>query len=179
MDHRSLLLLGLLMSQSQHGYQIHDFIEKNLPFLSDMKKPTAYALLDKLSKEQYINVSVEKEGSRPPRKVYSINDKGEHFFYQLLSENLSAADTLFYEGDIGLLFLDHLPSAKALAFLQKRRKELEEKQRIITQVPLHNQRSGVNIAFRHKRKMLEAELSFLNEILLTWNSGTSATKEVE
>lgn len=45
LKHRSLILLGLLMGQSQHGYQINEFIEKNLSVVTDMKKSTAYATL--------------------------------------------------------------------------------------------------------------------------------------
>ena len=30
MDERALLLLGILRGQSQHGYQINEFIERNL-----------------------------------------------------------------------------------------------------------------------------------------------------
>ena len=34
MDERHLLLLGLLLNQSQHGYSINEFIEKNLGHVS-------------------------------------------------------------------------------------------------------------------------------------------------
>ncbi len=37
-DERALLLLGVLMTQSQHGYQINDFIENALCRVADMKK---------------------------------------------------------------------------------------------------------------------------------------------
>ncbi|SFE72171.1 DNA-binding transcriptional regulator, PadR family [Alteribacillus iranensis] len=173
-----MLLLGLLMSQSQHGYQIHDFIEKNLPFLSDMKKPTAYALLDRLSREKYVDVTVKSEGNRPPRKVYSINEKGKKYFYQLLSENLSSADSLFYEGDIGLMFVDHLPQEEILRYLHNRREALIMKQDVISRVPSHEYKKGVTLAFDHKRKMLEAELSFIQEALATLQE-SSHIKEVE
>ncbi|WP_240374800.1 PadR family transcriptional regulator [Bacillus piscicola] len=179
MDHRSLLLLGLLISQSQHGYQIHDFIETNLPFITDMKKATAYAHLEKLSKGKYIDVSVEQEGSRPPRKVYSINNQGMELFYQLLAENLAAADTVFYEGDIGLMFLDHLPVEDTVHYLNKRRKDLEKKHHAVQLTPLHDTSKGVNIAFQHKKKMLEAELSFLNETIQQLKASPDYNKEVE
>ena len=79
MEQRSLILLGLLMGQSQHGYQINEFIERNLSTVTDMKKPTAYATLDKLSQNGYIDIQLEQEGNRPTRKVYSINDSGNLF----------------------------------------------------------------------------------------------------
>ncbi|GAF07814.1 PadR family transcriptional regulator [Paenibacillus pini] len=61
MDERELLVLGLLMAQSQHGYQINDFIERNLGQVSDMKKATAYSILKRLDKAGYVDVSVEQE----------------------------------------------------------------------------------------------------------------------
>ena len=109
MDNRALNLLGLLMAQSQHGYQINEFIEQNLSMITNMKKPTAYATLDKLSKQGYIEVKTEQEGNRPPRKVYSINESGQQYFFDLLNKNLSSADLVNYQGDIGLMFIDHLP----------------------------------------------------------------------
>ncbi len=72
MDERSLFLLGILMVQSAHGYQINDFIEKNLIQVTDMKKATAYALLERMSRSGLVTVHTEQEGNRPPRKVFSI-----------------------------------------------------------------------------------------------------------
>lgn len=163
MEHRSLLLLGLLMSQSQHGYQIHDFIERNLTFITNMKKATAYSLLDKLSKEGYIDVTVEYDGNRPPRKVYSINDNGRKQFNHLLLQNLSTAETVFYEGDIGLMFLDHLPADQTIQALHNRWNELQDRYNELKQLPIHGHSKGVNLSIRHQQKMLEAELSFLSE----------------
>lgn len=164
MSHRSLLLLGLLISQSQHGYQIHDFIEKNLTYITNMKKATAYSMLDKLSKEQYIDVTIEYEGNRPPRKVYSINEKGIEYFQHLLMQNLASAETTAYKSEIGFMFLDHLTKEQTMDLLKKKQKELEEKHKTLRQVPNHEEK-GINIAFLHKKKMLEAEISFLTEII--------------
>ncbi|MCR2822866.1 PadR family transcriptional regulator [Lederbergia panacisoli] len=172
MDHRSLLLLGLLMSDSQHGYQIHDFVEKNLTFISNMKKATAYSLLDKLSKEGLIDVSVEYDGNRPPRKVYSINESGRKQFYHLLEINLSAAENIFYEGDIGFMFLDQLPLDKSIEFLQKKHEMLREIYNTITHLSIHECSSGVTIAMNHKKRMLEAELSFITETIQQLNNHT-------
>ncbi|MBS4194137.1 PadR family transcriptional regulator [Lederbergia citri] len=165
MDHRSLLLLGLLMTDSQHGYQIHDFIEKNLPFISNMKKATAYSLLDKLSKEGLIDVTVEFDGNRPPRKVYSINELGRKQFYQLLVKNVSSAESIFYESDIGLMFLDYLPLQEAIQSLQEKYEMLKDKYNSITHLSIHECSSGVMIAMNHKKRMLEADLLFIKETI--------------
>lgn len=163
MDNRSLILLGLLMAQSQHGYQINEFIERNLSTITDMKKPTAYATLDKLSKQGYIEVKTEQEGNRPPRKVYSINENGRKYFFELLINNLSSADLINYQGDIGLMFIDHIPLNQALSALENRLQESKKTVTILKQTPSHGAGIGVDLAIQHKIIMLEAENSFLEK----------------
>lgn len=165
MKQRSLILLGLLMSQSQHGYQINEFIERNLSAVTDMKKSTAYATLDRLSQNGYIDITLEQEGNRPTRKVYSINDKGKQYFYQLLLKNLSSAESVNYKGDIGLMFMDFLPIEKTLPALEERLNNSNKLLETLKQTPSHGVRSGVNLAVEHKIFMLEAEVTFLERTI--------------
>jgi DNA-binding PadR family transcriptional regulator len=73
MDENELLILGLLCEQSQHGYQINEFIEQNLSRLTTMKRPTAYATLDRLHRQGFVSVRTEQPSKRAPRKVYAIS----------------------------------------------------------------------------------------------------------
>ncbi|WP_433745843.1 PadR family transcriptional regulator [Falsibacillus pallidus] len=165
MEHRSLILLGLLMGQSQHGYQINEFIERNLSTVTDMKKPTAYATLDKLNNKGYIDIQLEQEGNRPTRKVYSINENGRKYFYELLLQNLSSAESVNYQGDIGLMFIDFLPMDQAIPALQERLKKNKKLIDRFSQTPSHGIRTGVNLAVEHKITMLEAEVAFLEKTI--------------
>ncbi len=164
-EHRSLILLGLLMGQSQHGYQINEFIERNLSTVTDMKKPTAYATLDKLNQRGYIDIQLEQEGNRPTRKVYSINESGRTYFFQLLLDNLSSAESVNYQGDIGLMFIDFLPMDQAISALKERLKKNKKMIDLFKQTPAHGIRTGVNLAVKHKIIMLEAEISFLENTI--------------
>ena len=166
MDNRALILLGLLMAQSQHGYQINEFIEQNLSMITNMKKPTAYATLDKLSKQGYIEVKTEQEGNRPPRKVYSINESGQQYFFDLLNKNLSSADLVNYQGDIGLMFIDHLPLNQVLLALKNRLAESQNTVNMLKQTPSHGAGIGADLAIQHKIIMFEAENSFLEQTIL-------------
>ena len=170
MEQRSLVLLGLLMSQSQHGYQINEFIERNLSTVTDMRKPTAYATLDKLNQKGYIDVQLEQEGNRPSRKVYSINEKGKQYFYKLLLNNLSSAESVNYQGDIGLMFIDFLPLEKSLPALEERLTKNKKFIQMFKQTPVHEMRIGVNLAIEHKITMLEAEIVFLEKTVKTLRS---------
>jgi DNA-binding PadR family transcriptional regulator len=160
-DERALLLLGILRVQSQHGYQINEFIERNLSRVTDMKKPTAYALLERLSQAGYVEVRGEQEGKRPPRKVYSITPSGERLFLVLLRENLARAERLTFAGDVGLMFLDHLPREEALDLLRQRLARLREQISAHEHAPRHEHGLGVDLALEHILVLLRAEQDWL------------------
>lgn len=161
MDERALLLLGILKAQSQHGYQINEFIERNLSRVTDMKKATAYAVLDRLSRGDYVSVRSEQAGNRPPRKVYTITAAGEELFLRLLRENLCRADSLARAGDIGLMFLDELPHDDVLTCLRERLIRLDQQIEAYEQAPSHGHGSGVDLALDHVRHLLGADRAWL------------------
>ncbi|HEY7357247.1 MAG TPA: PadR family transcriptional regulator [Ktedonobacterales bacterium] len=161
MDERELLLLGILRVQSQHGYQINEFIERNLSRLTDMKKPTAYALLERLSQAGYVEERGEQEGKRPPRKVYSITPSGERRFLDLLRANLTRAERMTFAGDVGLMFLDELPRAEALDLLGQRLAHLREQISAHEHAPRHAHGLGVDLALEHLLVLLRAEQDWL------------------
>ncbi len=165
MDERALLLLGILKTQSLHGYQINEFIDKNLGRITDMKKATAYAILDKLNQGSYISVEMEQEGNRPPRKVYSITEEGERFFQKLLRENLAQQDQITFKGDIGLMFYDHIPKEEALKLLTERLDKLETQLETLKAVPKHGFARGVDLSIEHHLVYKQAEREWLVSVI--------------
>lgn len=165
MDEQELLLLGLLKVQSQHTYQLNDFIERNLSHLTEMKKPTAYAVLERLSKAGYVDVRSEQEGKRPPRKVYSITPAGEVLYQQLLRENLAQSDHMRFAGNVGLMFLDDLPASEAIALLSQRLQDLERLITVHEQAPRHEHGLGVDLALEHVLVHLRADRAWLQGTL--------------
>src|SRR6478672_4606903 len=109
MDTTTLLLLGLLRRARMHGYQLMEFIERNLSTCTDLKKPTAYLGLERLSKNGWVVEQEEREGKRPPRKVYTITPEGEAEFQRLLIINLGSYTASKFPQDMGLAFADALP----------------------------------------------------------------------
>lgn len=164
MNEQALLLLGLLRSQDQHGYQLNEFIERNLSRMTDMKKATAYAILERLCKSGYVSVYNEQEGHRPVRKVYSITPTGQEKYLELLRANLAGAEQMTFAGDIGLYFLDDLPLAEVLELLNRRLKQVEIRLENYKQMPNHTG-LGVNLAVAHQETMLQAEHNWLTEVL--------------
>ena len=73
---RELLLLGLLREKGMHGYQLLEFIDTQMSMCVDLKKPTAYFLLERMTATGWIRFEQSQEGNRPPRRVYTITPKG-------------------------------------------------------------------------------------------------------
>lgn len=160
-DERALLLLGVLTIQRQHGYQINDFIERC--GVTTMKKPTAYAILDRLAAAGQIAVATERAGNRPPRKVYTITEAGRRLFGQLLARNIATADAPIASGDIGLMFLDHLPRAEALAGLRQRLEQLDAllAERAHPDLPRDHGHLSVALVLDHQAARLRADREWL------------------
>ena len=161
---RELLILGLLKAQSQHGYQINEFIEKNLGRVSNMKKATAYAILKRLENEGYAESSPGQEGNRPTKLVYSITEKGEMRFEKLLREVLSSAEETIPAEEFGIMFIDHLSLRDALSCLEERLKQIERKIDEYRNVPKHNG-LGVDLAISRRIRMFEANRDWLKETI--------------
>ena len=165
MNENELLLLGMLISQSQHGYQINEFIERELSHLTNMKKGSAYATLDRLCKEDYVSVRMEQEGNRPQRKVYSITVAGEAQFFKLLRENLSTTERMVFAGDVGLMLLDHLPYSEVAELLSQRLVQLRRKIAEHDAAPKHGHGLGVDLALEHLMLMQKAEAGWLEQTI--------------
>ncbi|MGH2343635.1 MAG: PadR family transcriptional regulator [Chloroflexota bacterium] len=162
-DARALLLLGALRLRSQHGYQLNDFIERCR--VMEMKKPTIYAILDRLVAAGHISIQTEQEGNRPIRKVYTLTRSGDALFGALLRENLSAPDQLTSAGDIGLMFLNELPRDEAAACLQERLNRLDLAHEAAPALPPHDGRLRVDLALDHQAALRRADRTWLADLL--------------
>jgi len=170
---KKLLLLGLLRRQEMHGYQLNEFIDHNLALCTDLKKPTAYYLLDQMSKDGWISAETEQEGNRPPRKVYQLTEAGEAAFQRLLRENLAAYSPVNFPGDIGLAFLDWLTPAETLPLLEAQKKQVTARLTEIKSIPGHV--GSLGLIFSHQIHHLNAELSWLEEIITKISDSASSS----
>jgi DNA-binding PadR family transcriptional regulator len=169
MDERELLVLGLLMTQSQHGYKINEFIENNLGRVSDMKKATAYSILKRLNLKGYVDVTIEQEGNRPPRQIYTITSSGEEQFKLLLRTTLSGLDNVTPSGDIGFMFIDHLSTQEAIELMELKLQKVEQLIASLSAVPRHGQRTGIDLSIKHRITLLESEKAWLSDLIVEMN----------
>lgn len=166
---RQLLLLGLLRNQEMHGYQINEFIDQQMAFCVDLKRSTAYYLLDKLCRDGYVAEEVERAGNRPERRVYRITPAGEAYFQRLLRYNLAAYTPPIYAEDIGVIFQHHLPPAETARLLQVRRDAImaHRAQLATLQATLPADHLAV---IEHHLLHVDAELAWLDRLLAARNA---------
>ena len=117
---RKLLLLGLIRMHEMHGYLINELIDAHLGTSIQLKKPTAYKLLDAMLQDGWITAREEQEGRYPTRRVYAITPEGDAAFLQLLRENLAEYKPTSYMNNIGFIYLDALPAEESLNLLKER-----------------------------------------------------------
>jgi len=160
---RELLLLGLLQKEKMHGYQLHEFIDSFMQTCVDLKKSTAYYLLEKMAKEGYVTRTEEREGNRPTRRVYHLTEAGEARLITLLRQNLAAYLPAKFPGDTGLTFLDNLPTDEAVSLLQQRRHDLAEALAKIEKAPLHS--GSLQFMIEHQQIHLKSELNWLDSVI--------------
>lgn len=160
---RELLLLGFLRREQAHGYRLNEFIEREMATCLDIKKPTAYFLLDKMAQRGWITRRETRAGNRPPRRVYRLTAKGEAEYQKLLRENLRSFIAAKFPGDVGLAYADDLDPQEVLPLLAERRSALEAQLEETRHVPPH---AGLpQLLVDHQVRHLEAELTWLDEVI--------------
>ena len=159
----TLLLLGLLRQASMHGYQLMEFIERNLSTCTDIKKPTAYLALDRLAQQGWVEEHEVREGKRPPRKVYTITTQGEAEFLRLLALNLATYTPAKFPHDLGLAFADALPPAEVARLLEQRRARLQGELAAARSAPAHA--GALQLLVEHSVVHLESELAWLDRVI--------------
>src|SRR5512141_194027 len=132
---RELLLLGFLRREQAHGYRLNEFIEREMATCADIKKPTAYFLLDKMAQQGWITRRETREGNRPPRRVYRLTAKGEAQYQKLLRQNLGNYIQCNCAGDVGFAYADDREPKEELTLVAERRAALVAKLEEIRQVP--------------------------------------------
>jgi DNA-binding PadR family transcriptional regulator len=156
-DERVLLLLGLLSTQSQHGYQINEFIEHNLGRVSLMKKATAYALLTRMEAAGLVEAEDEREGNRPTRRVYSITPQGSDLMREMLVSVLEEPSGSLPPGEIAVMYIASLDPEAAIGALERRLTAMDEHIAELEEAPKHPTVIGVDLAIERRLTLLRAD----------------------
>jgi len=167
---RQLLLLGVLRAQKMHGYQLNEFLEHHFDFITNLKAPTAYYLLDRLEADGYVQTHQEQVGNRPQRRVYEITPQGEKHFFKLLGASLRGYNVPIYADEVGLAFMDELPEAELQGYLTEKRAQIEGQLSRLLAIQEHLQASEgetrpIRLVLDHHLTLIRAELTWLDGLL--------------
>ncbi|MBN1657536.1 MAG: PadR family transcriptional regulator [Anaerolineae bacterium] len=76
------VLLGLLMSGPQHGYELYQDLSEDLGRVWQIGLSQAYARLKQLEEAGLVTSQVEPQEGRPARKVYRLTPEGRDLFLE-------------------------------------------------------------------------------------------------
>ena len=74
------VLLGLLMTEPKHGYELYQEFSRELGRVWEIGQSQLYAQLKQLEEAGLVSVQTEPQPSRPPRKVYHLTEQGQATF---------------------------------------------------------------------------------------------------
>lgn len=94
-----LCVLILISKKDQYGYELAQNISNKIT----VAEGTLYPLLRRLTKEDYLTTYLAESTEGPPRKYYSLSDKGSLYMTELIKEwmQFSNAVNEFIEEGMG------------------------------------------------------------------------------
>ncbi len=101
-------LLGTLMTEPRHGYEILQFLENGLGPAWRVSTSQLYALLKRLDQAGLVDSSLETQDTRPSKRVFAITPAGRERFLKWLKNPTDHARDLRIEFLAKLYFFQHL-----------------------------------------------------------------------
>lgn len=164
------MVLGLLQSGPQHGYELHRVLVAHGTLYAEFKKPTLYHLLHRLAEQGAVRVHAEPgtRGRRGERLVFELTPRGAESFQQLLRTALSSYDRDDTTFEVAAAYLPWLPAREAQALLDRRRRAIESLHAHVVEeldhlgtLPPGKVQAARSLATDHSLCLLEAELAWL------------------
>ena len=167
MTNAELAVLGLVVEQPRHGYQIEQVIEeRGMRRWTEIGFSSIYFLLKKLEHGGFIEGRLQKTERGPARKVYNATKTGQEAFHAAIIEVLSVPQPSPRPLMLGLANLPSLSIEETLTALSQYRKHLTEKMGILRAVLESNLQSHpyfVDAMFELGLMVMQAELEWVEK----------------
>lgn len=79
-------LLGLLVREPAHGYQLYQSLQKELGHIWHISLSQTYNILNRLEKSGLITGRLQEQSKRPARRRFSLTKQGRNRFQEWLQE---------------------------------------------------------------------------------------------
>ena len=168
MIEQELLLLGLLKEGAEYGYEIKKRIKEILSLFAGLEIKSIYYPLKILEKKHLIERTTTKQSNRPARHSYTLTDKGEARFNNLLLKSFLDFKRPQFDLDVSLYFLRYLKPKVQKRRIQTRMRLLQRISRGIRQM-VHSLKSKKAPTFlwlilEHNLEMINTEIRFLKRL---------------
>lgn len=166
-------ILGLLQHCGpQHGYSLKQIIEERVSDFAKIKLPTIYYHLDKLKEKGYVTETLDKDGNRPEKFVYSITTSGKKYFEELFIAQLEESYSPEFALDGVLYFREKIDTDELKKVLDNKKQKIliklenlkNHKANTLNILP-KQARFSAEAIFDHHSCHLEAELRWLEKTI--------------
>lgn len=169
MIEQELLFLGLLKEGAKHGYEIKKRIREILSLFAGLQIKSIYYPLRVLEKKGLVVKRIAKQTRRPSRLIYSLTDKGQSRFNNLLLGSFLDFKRPQFSLDISLYFLRYVKPRILKRRIQTRIRLLERISRGLNQMvrSLKSKKSPsfLWLILEHNLEMVDTEVRFLERLI--------------
>ncbi|MCP3978588.1 MAG: hypothetical protein GY716_04530 [bacterium] len=161
--HRELLILGAVCKHEVHGYALAEALAAGSGFGLGLKRPTIYALLNRLQERGLVTCRTERDSAHPERHVYRATKSGKRALADLVRASAEASVSTMVPLAVIVAHLDELPADDAVAVLEACREELREGLDGLAAIPGHADLAGA--ALELVRRHLELDLEVVEGLI--------------
>jgi PadR family transcriptional regulator AphA len=157
------VILGILMKQDRHGYEIHTLLSSKLGRAWYAGISQVYALLKRLEAAEKVDSSVEQQDNRPAKHVYSVTQKGRKTFLQWVHTPVDRMRDLRLEFLAKLFFIRELNLSGSDELIKRQMDVFQQQLQGITQQDKKCQEEFERLVLRFRIGQIEAVLAWLRE----------------
>ncbi|WML32701.1 PadR family transcriptional regulator [Clostridium sp. OS1-26] len=163
----NLIILGYLKDQEKSAYEmVKEFEVWNLTKWLKISNPSIYKNIIKLCDNGYLNSRTVKEGEMPEKTLYSLNEKGNAYFNELMEESSKHIGYLYLDFNAFLVNIEKLSKEKRKEYLENFKNKAEERRAFVELI--HNQEKQNNKKSGSEVLILDLYNEFYN-VLQKWS----------
>ncbi len=163
-----LIILGILYDRPMNAYELINFVEKrNINRFLKISKQAIYKSCKRLFAGDHINGKTVRDGNAPEKVIYSVNKKGEEYFYQLMQHYATGVTPIYFEFNTFLWNIEKLEHKNGLELLKKMKNELDT---ILHYVVIHEREDVARLPFAPR--MIVKGYRMMYETLVVWLAET-------
>lgn len=131
----NLIILGYLKNKEKSAYEmVKEFEKWNMNKWLKISNPSIYKNIIKLCDNGYLNSRVVKEGEMPEKTLYSMNEKGNLYFNELMEEGSKWIGNIYLDFNAFLVNIENVPKEKRKEYLTNFKQKVEERKVFVESV---------------------------------------------